>query len=601
MIDLVGESLGPYTITERIGRGGMADVYKAVHNSLAVHRALKIILPELVISEDFRSRFQKEAQSVASLRHQNIVQVHDFGAQNSIYYMVMEFIEGQDLKRLLKSEGRIRPIARAVTLIDQVASALEYAHARGLIHRDIKPENIMITPAGQPILTDFGIAKLVTAETRLTQTGASIGTPAYMAPEQALGSNSICPATDIYALTVVLYELLTGQVPFTADTPIGVVIKTLNDPLPKPQTLCPDIGDELQGVVLKGTAKEIDDRYDTVANFRAALTAALKADATGASTHGRTTMIFPRTLERAPVESKRNKPAVMAGAAVAAVAVVGGAFYWNAARQSVPPATNPSVETVAIAQSAPPTMAPQTSAAPMDAPAQDSASTQTVAAEPAASLPLPVATPQPKPIAPEAKSKAAASTKHKPAELQPVAESPPEASPVAAPASQPPASQLVAQTSSPSGSNPGTAQTATQTPTQMPAPTTTPTGAAAAAASPASSSGDLSEVQKGVTTQRDLIKLFGGPNLTTYDDVGREVWVYERTATQTESRSSAKSSEVSASLGLFFKSIDAGASGSKQKFSGSASSGSAIRSITVMVTFAPNRTVYDYTVKSTYF
>lgn len=269
--DLTGHTLGQYTITARLGRGGMADVYKAYHPKLEVYRAVKVIRPEFVTASDFRERFQKEAQSVASLRHSNIVQIHDFGEQDDAYFMVMEFIEGQDLKRIIKSEGKIRPIRRPLELINQVADALHYAHSRGLIHRDIKPENIMINEDGLPILMDFGIAKLLTANTQLTQTGMGIGTPAYMAPEQAQALPEIGPTADIYSLSVVLYEMLTGQVPFSADTPMAVMLKAINDPAPMPRQFSADISENLQQVLLKGMAKDPENRYTTARQFQKAL------------------------------------------------------------------------------------------------------------------------------------------------------------------------------------------------------------------------------------------------------------------------------------------------------------------------------------------
>lgn len=269
--DFTGHTLGQYTITERLGRGGMADVYKAFHPKLEVYRAVKVIRPEFVTASDFRERFQKEAQAVAALRHTNIVQIHDFGEQDDAYYMVMEFVEGQDLKRIIKSEGKIRPIRRALQIVDQVADALHYAHSRGLIHRDIKPENIMINEDGLPILMDFGIAKLLTANTQLTQTGMGIGTPAYMAPEQAKALPEIGPTADIYSLSVVLYEMLTGQVPFSADTPMAVMLKAINDPTPMPRQFSSDISENLQQVLLKGTAKDPENRYSTARQFQKAL------------------------------------------------------------------------------------------------------------------------------------------------------------------------------------------------------------------------------------------------------------------------------------------------------------------------------------------
>jgi len=263
MADLIGQTLGQYKLTARLGRGGMADVYKAFHTGLSVYRAIKVIRPEFVSSDDFRARFQKEAQAVASLRHPNIVQIHDFGTEDGNFYMVMEFIEGNDLKDLLKKEGRIRPISKVVDIIRQVASALDYAHKRNLIHRDIKPDNIMLNNEGLPILMDFGIAKLLTESTQLTQTGMGIGTPAYMAPEQAKAIGELGPTADIYALSIVLFEMLTGTQPFSADTPMAVMLKAISDPLPLPRTIANDISEGLEGIILKGAAKEPQDRYQS--------------------------------------------------------------------------------------------------------------------------------------------------------------------------------------------------------------------------------------------------------------------------------------------------------------------------------------------------
>ena len=266
-----GEKIGQYEIKEHLGRGGMADVYKAVHPGLSVNRAIKVIRPELVRSDDFRIRFQKEAHTVAELRHPNIVQVHDFGSDGERFYMVMEFIEGQDLGQLLKLEGRIRPIQRALNIVIRIASALEYAHSQDIVHRDIKPDNIMVSNDGTPILMDFGIAKLLTSDTKLTQQGLGIGTPAYMAPEQATAVTDVGPSADIYALTIVLYEMLTGTVPFKADSAMAVMLKAINEPLPPPRDIATDISEELQAVIFKGSAKDPGDRYQSIAQLRAAL------------------------------------------------------------------------------------------------------------------------------------------------------------------------------------------------------------------------------------------------------------------------------------------------------------------------------------------
>ncbi len=273
MAELIGQTVGPYQITERLGRGGMAEVYKAFHKDLEVYRAIKFIRPELGMSEDFRTRFLKEAQGVARLQHPNIIGIHDFGASEDRYYMVMELVEGRSLKEILKSDGQMS-IDRSVALIKSIAGALAYAHDRGLIHRDIKPDNIMVDTRGRPVLMDFGIAKLITSDAKITQTGHLIGTPAYMAPEQSKALE-VGPATDIYALSVVLFEMLTGHTPFEADTPMAVVLKSLSDPMPMPRSFNSSISEELQGVILKGTARDMKDRYPSAMEFIAGLDRAM--------------------------------------------------------------------------------------------------------------------------------------------------------------------------------------------------------------------------------------------------------------------------------------------------------------------------------------
>ena len=271
MDNLIGSEIGPYKITDKLGRGGMADVYKAYHIDLEVNRAIKVIRPEFVTSEDFKARFLREAQAVAALRHPNIVQIHDFGSQDKTFYMVMEYIEGEDLKKTIKAHGPVRPISKALNIVIQIADALEYAHGRDVLHRDIKPENIMLNKDAVPILMDFGIAKLLTSDTQLTQTGVGIGTPSYMSPEQAQATDQVGPPSDIYSLAIVLYEMLTGRTPFSADTPIAVMLKAINDPLPLPRAICEDISEGLQQVLIKGAAKDPQRRYSTGLIFSTAL------------------------------------------------------------------------------------------------------------------------------------------------------------------------------------------------------------------------------------------------------------------------------------------------------------------------------------------
>ncbi|MCB0032573.1 MAG: protein kinase [Anaerolineales bacterium] len=272
MTNLVGQTIGTYQIIERLGRGGMADVYKAYHPDLAQYRAIKVIRPELVTEAGFQERFKREAQAAAALRHPNIVQIHDFGVQDNLYYMVMEYLDGFDLKHLLQTEGPIRPFTRIAEILKPLASALHYAHERGVVHRDIKPANVMITRDNQIILADFGVAKMVAnpQEERLTATGMAMGTPAYMAPEQTQ-ARSAGPAADIYSLGVILYEMLTGTVPFSADTPLAVLLKVMTEPMPAPRALSPDVPDDVQGVVLKATQKDPRRRYDTALDLLMAL------------------------------------------------------------------------------------------------------------------------------------------------------------------------------------------------------------------------------------------------------------------------------------------------------------------------------------------
>src|SRR6266508_6870605 len=215
---LINAQLGVYRLTEVIGRGGMATVYKAHQPGLNRYVALKV-LPR-IHDPEFAMRFEREAQIVARLQHPNILTVHDYGEQDGLLYLVMPYIENSaSLSDLLSTP--VAP-ARALRLIESLLDALDYAHARGVIHRDIKPANVLLATPHLPMLTDFGIAKLLDESQRFTQSGTFIGTAAYMAPEQAT-SRPIDGRTDLYALGVVLYELLTGQIPFQGDTPLAVM------------------------------------------------------------------------------------------------------------------------------------------------------------------------------------------------------------------------------------------------------------------------------------------------------------------------------------------------------------------------------------------
>lgn len=278
MADLTGQTLGRYQIVERLGRGGMADVYRGFQPGLDRYVAIKVMHPHLSEDADFITRFKREAQAVASLRHPNIVQVFDFDVQGENYYMAMDYIEGgRTLKELLEemnTSGEKMNVEAAMTIIARLADALEYAHKRGMVHRDIKPSNVLVQSIDNPILSDFGIARLLD-QSGLTASGAMIGTPAYMSPEQGRGETAD-ERSDIYALGIVLYELVTGQPPYDADTPYGIILKHINDPLISPRTFIDTMPESVERVVLRALAKNPADRFPTAGAMRDAINRALE-------------------------------------------------------------------------------------------------------------------------------------------------------------------------------------------------------------------------------------------------------------------------------------------------------------------------------------
>ena len=252
----------------------MAEVYKAHHPGLDRYVAVKVLHSFLAKEEDFLIRFQREARIVATFRHPNIVQVHDcdFDAENNVYYMVMELVDGPNLKTRLQEmsqEGQVLPLEEAVRIVVAVAGALDYAHRHGMVHRDVKPANIIFAQDDQVILSDFGIARMVNTTT-LTASGAMVGTPAYMAPEQGIGQTGD-ERSDIYSLGAVLYQLVTGCLPFDADTPLGVILKHINAPLTPPTALNPDLSPGIEAVIVRALAKDPNNRYQTAEEFAADL------------------------------------------------------------------------------------------------------------------------------------------------------------------------------------------------------------------------------------------------------------------------------------------------------------------------------------------
>jgi serine/threonine protein kinase len=267
-LSLEGQSLGKYRILEPLGRGGMAQVFKAYHPQLDRYVAVKVLRSDLVEEAEFLARFRREARAVAALRHPNIVQIFDFDVQDDLYYMVMELLEGDTLKAYLNTlrvQGGRMPLGESVRIFNDVLAGLAYAHSEGIIHRDLKPANIMLSRRGQAVLTDFGIAQII-GGTQYTISGALMGTLSYMAPEQGLDGH--CDArSDIYSLGIAYYEALTGKVPFDADTPLAILMKHINDPLPLPRKLDPSIPESFERIALKALAKRPDDRFQSAAEM----------------------------------------------------------------------------------------------------------------------------------------------------------------------------------------------------------------------------------------------------------------------------------------------------------------------------------------------
>jgi len=275
MASLIGQKIDRYEILELLGEGGMATVYKALDTRLEREVAVKVIRREAFPPEQLDmilKRFEREAKSLGRLSHPNIVSVMDYGEYDGAPYLVMIYLPGGTLKEKL---GKPIPWRDAVQLILPIAHALEYVHDHNIINRDVKPSNILLTEKEQPMLTDFGLVKLFEGrEANLTASGAGIGTPDYMAPEQWTGEASAL--SDMYSLGVVLYEMITGHRPYTADTPAGVLLKQVNEPLPLPNQYIPDLPKNIESVLLKVLAHKPDDRYPDMRAFANELHALLE-------------------------------------------------------------------------------------------------------------------------------------------------------------------------------------------------------------------------------------------------------------------------------------------------------------------------------------
>ncbi len=312
-LDLSGTTFGKYRLVEKLGQGGMAQVYRAYQPDLERFVAVKLLHPYLTADQEFTARFRREAQAIATLEHPHIVRVYDFDTSDHGAFLVMECLDGQGLDerlRTLSQSGERMPLDQVVALVGALADALDFAHSRGIVHRDVKPANVLLTAGGRPVLTDFGIARSMEA-TAVTTSGEMLGTPAYMSPEQGRGQAGDA-RSDIYALGVLAYQLCTGRLPFEADTPYAVILKHITEPLTPPRSLRPDLPPGVETVIVKVLAKNPDERFQTAGELAGALRGAVAEGA--APSHRRVTNVL--------VPFKIARPAVIVALLVAAVLVL---------------------------------------------------------------------------------------------------------------------------------------------------------------------------------------------------------------------------------------------------------------------------------------
>src|ERR671934_1510232 len=295
---------GRYRIVRKLGAGGMADVYLAEDQELGRPVAIKILNDRHAADDQFVERFRREAKNAAGLSHPNIVSIYDRGTAEGTYYIAMEYLDGRSLKEMIIGRGPA-PIKTAIDYARQILAAVGFAHRHGIVHRDIKPHNVLVSPEGRLKVTDFGIAR--SGASQMTEVGSIIGTAQYLSPEQARGAGTDA-RSDVYSMGVVLYELLTDQVPFTGDTPVEIAMKHLSEVPRKPSELRPEVTSDLDSIVLRALAKDPDDRFQSAEEMEAELARVAKGLSVSRETEEAATTVLagagisaPTMVQRPPV------------------------------------------------------------------------------------------------------------------------------------------------------------------------------------------------------------------------------------------------------------------------------------------------------------
>jgi serine/threonine protein kinase len=345
MTGLIDTTIGRYRLESLRGRGGMAQVFKAWDPNTQRYVAVKVLHQHLLEETNFKERFSREGKLIANLNHPNIVSLFDFDQVETptgmIHYMVMPYITGPSLKDRLEALNETSerlPLTEVIHIINGIAAALDYAHAKDMVHRDIKPGNILFDDSNTPLLTDFGLARMTFGD-RITQSGVTSGTPAYMSPEQGLGEPGDHRA-DIYSLGIILHELLTGRLPFTADSSLGLLMKHINEPLPSPRSIVPELSTAVEAVVYRATAKEPESRYQSAGEMAHELRTAIQGD----EVSGNTRAISLRAKRGERTTGRRLPLLGVAGVILLLVVIAAGIVTLSSNSAPTPTPTIPPVQ-----------------------------------------------------------------------------------------------------------------------------------------------------------------------------------------------------------------------------------------------------------------